>query len=76
MITQPGDLLKSVAVIYIDLVDIVFLAWVGGCEHVTAMGKFELDDTAQDDLAVVADCGLEDVVETEFVAAADCHVVA
>jgi hypothetical protein len=43
---------------------------------VTTVGELELDDAAEDDLAVVADGGFEDVVETQFVAAADCHIVA
>jgi hypothetical protein len=54
----------------------MFLPGVAGRKHVTTVGELELDDATEDDLAVVADGGFEDVVETQFVAAADCHVVA
>ncbi len=76
MITQPSNLLKGITVIDINLVYVMFLPGVAGCKHVPTMGELELDDATEDDLAVVADGGFEDVVETQFVAAADCHVVA
>jgi hypothetical protein len=55
VVTQPGNLFKGITVIDINHVYVMFLPGVAGREHVAAVGELELDDAAEDDLAVVAD---------------------
>jgi hypothetical protein len=53
MIAQPRNFLKSIAVINIDLMNVVLLPWVRRSKQMSSVGKFKLNNSSQNYLSVV-----------------------